>query len=63
MTHQQVITPQWIDNIYVGPFWMGSPEEIALTQEAIDEEIRLYTGDDYDETTSTEIGETHYDRQ
>ena len=59
--------PHWIDcgraAIFIGSFWMGTQDEIAQTQEAIDEEIRLYTGDDYDETTSTEIGETHYDRQ
>ena len=34
--------PQWINNIYIGPFWMGTPEEIARTQEAIDEECALY---------------------
>ena len=59
--------PQWIDcgssAIYIGPFWMGTPDEKAQTQEAIDEEIRLYTGESDDETTSTEIGETHYVRQ
>ena len=34
--------PQWINNIYIGPFWMGTPEQIAQTQDAIDEEIALY---------------------
>ena len=62
--------PQWINNTFIGPFWMGSPEEIARTQEAIDEECALYeeasTSEEaatHDETTSTEIGETHYERQ
>lgn len=51
--------PQWINNTFIGPFWMGTPEEIARTQEAIDEA----THEQEDENTSTEIGETHYDRQ
>ena len=34
--------PHWINNIYIGPFWMGTPEQIAETQDAIDEEIALY---------------------
>ena len=62
------MTPQWSDcgssAIFIGPFWMGTPEEIARTQEAIDEECALYEeAATHDETTSTEIGETHYDRQ
>lgn len=28
--------------LYIGPFWMGTPEQIAQTQDAIDEEISLY---------------------
>lgn len=70
--------PQWIDcgraAIFIGPFWMGSPEQIAETQAAIDEECALYeeasaseeasTHDDLiDKSINTEIGETHYDRQ
>lgn len=59
-----MMKPQWINNTFIGPFWMGSPEEIARTQEAIDEECALYEeASAHDETTSTEIGETHYDRQ
>lgn len=38
--------PQWIDcgssAIYIGPFWMGTPEQIAQTQDAIDSECALY---------------------
>lgn len=34
--------PQWINNIYIGPFWMGTPSQIEATQLAIDEEIALY---------------------
>lgn len=34
--------PQWINNIYIGPFWMGTPEQIEATQLAIDEECALY---------------------
>lgn len=68
------MTPQWINNTFIGPFWMGTPEEIARTQEAIenqwtfstktpiDEEIALYEeAATHDDPTSTEFGETHYD--
>lgn len=34
--------PQWINNIYIGPFWMGTPKQIEETQRAIDEECALY---------------------
>ena len=34
--------PQWINNTFIGPFWMGTPEQIAETQAAIDEECALY---------------------
>lgn len=38
--------PQWIDcgpsAIYIGPFWMGTPEQTAQTQDAIDSECALY---------------------
>lgn len=56
--------PQWINNTFIGPFWMGTPEEIARTQRAIDEETHLYTDETVEEKpTLAEIGETHYDRQ
>ena len=53
-----IMKPQWINNTFIGPFWMGTPEEIARTQRAIDEEIHLYTDENNDEHTSTETGET-----
>lgn len=55
--------PQWINNTFIGPFWMGSAQEVQNTQEAIDEATHLYTDENNDEHTSTETGETHYDRQ
>lgn len=59
--------PQWINNTFIGPFWMGTPEEIARTQKAIDEETHLHTDENnedlIDKSINTEIGETHYDRQ
>ena len=62
--------PQWINNTFIGPFWMGSAQEVQKTQEAIDEECALYeeasTSEEtstHDEPIFTEIGETHYDRQ
>ena len=62
--------PHWINNIFIGPFWMGSAQEVQKTQEAIDEECALYeeastseAASTHDEPTFTEIGETHYDRQ
>ena len=58
------MTPQWINNTFIGPFWMGSAQEVQKTQKAIDEEIALYEeAATHDELTFTEIGETHYDRQ
>lgn len=54
--------PQWINSTFIGPFWMGTPEEIAHTQKAIDEATHLNT-DEIEEHTSTEIGETHYDEE
>lgn len=65
---ESTMKPQWINNTFIGPFWMGTPEEIARTQEAIDEECALYeeasTHDDLiDKSINTETGETHYDRQ
>lgn len=58
--------PQWINNTFIGSFWMGSAEQKARTQEAIDEEIALYeeasTSEEaatHDDPTSTEFGETH----
>lgn len=61
-----MMKPQWINNTFIGPFWMGTPEEIARTQEAIDEathEITDEIEDLIDESINTEIGETHNDRQ
>ena len=40
-TRRTDMKPQWIDRLYIGPFWMGTPEEIARTQEAIDEATNL----------------------
>lgn len=54
--------PQWINNTFIGPFWMGSAQEMQKTQKAIDEATHEIT-DKIEEHTSTEIGETHYDRQ
>lgn len=35
--------PQWIDNnTFIGPFWMGTPKQIAETQAAIHEECDFY---------------------
>ena len=45
--------------MFIGPFWMGTPEEIAQTQDAIDAEIALYYGssDEGDKTDNNEHGE------
>lgn len=52
--------PQWINNTFIGSFWMGTPKQIAETQAAIDEELALYEeAATHDDPTSTEIGETH----
>ena len=34
--------PHWINNTFIGSFWMGSAAQKAQTQEAIDEECALY---------------------
>lgn len=38
------IIPHDKGTLYIGPFWMGTPEQIEATQRAIDEEIALYEG-------------------
>lgn len=68
ITRRTEMKPQWINNTFIGPFWMGSAQEVQKTQEAIDEECALYeeasTHDDLiDKSINTETGETHYDRQ
>lgn len=35
-----------IGSVYVGSFWIGTPEQIEETQRAIDEEISIYCEDE-----------------
>lgn len=47
--------PQWINNIYIGPFWMGTPSQIEATQLAIDEEIAIYEEEHDEEEEDDEM--------
>lgn len=56
-----MMKPQWINNTFIGPFWMGSAQEMQKTQEAIDEATNLAdenNEDLIDKSINTEIGET-----
>ena len=56
-----MMKPQWINNTFIGPFWMGSAQEMQNTQEAIDEATNLAdenNEDLIDKSINTEIGET-----
>ena len=44
--------------LYIGPFWMGTPEQIEETQAAIDEELALYEcGKLQDDSSQSKDGE------
>ena len=44
----------WIDNTFIGPFWMGTPKQIEETQAAIDEECAFYEEASEHDDISTE---------
>ena len=54
--------PQWINNTFIGPFWMGSAQEMQKTQEAIENQWTFSTKTPIDEECALyEEASTHDD--